>query len=56
MTHEELTIELTELFDDAITNSFDIDWTSKDGARECVRALLADSTLLAALAAAGTPA
>jgi hypothetical protein len=56
MTHAELIIELTDLFDNAIMNSYDIDWTSKDGAQQCVRDLLADSELLAALASVGEPA
>ena len=56
MTHAELIIELTDLFDNAIMNSYDIDWTSKDAAQQCVRDLLADSELLAALASIGEPA
>jgi hypothetical protein len=51
MTHVELADELTDLFDTAITNSFDLDWSSTDGALECVKALMADRKLLAALAA-----
>ena len=51
MTHVELSDELTDLFDNAITNSYDLDWTSIDGALECAKALLADRKLLAALAA-----
>jgi hypothetical protein len=50
MTHVELSDELTDLFDNAIMNSYDLDWTSIDGALECAKALLADRKLLAALA------
>jgi len=56
VTHAELIIELTDLFDNAIMNSYDIDWTSKDGAHQCVKDLLADSELLAALASVGADA
>jgi hypothetical protein len=50
MTREELIAELADVFDDAITDSLDIDWRTIDGARACVAALLADRELLDALA------
>jgi hypothetical protein len=50
MTREELIAELADVFDDAITDSMDIDWRTIDGARACVEVLLADSELLTALA------
>jgi hypothetical protein len=50
MTREELIAELADVFDDAITDSIDIDWRTIDGARACVAALLADRELLTALA------
>lgn len=53
MTRTELEIELTDLFDDAITDSIDIDWLTIDGARACVKALLDDHVLLAALTKGG---
>lgn len=39
MTRTELETELTDLFDNAITDSIDIDWLTIDGARACVKAL-----------------
>lgn len=53
MTRKELETELADLFDDAISDSIDIDWLTIDGARACVKALLDDHVLLAALAAIG---
>lgn len=50
MTRTEFEIYLADVFDDAITDSIDIDWRTIDGARACVAALFAESTLLAALA------
>jgi hypothetical protein len=50
MTQIELEENLADLFDNAITDSIDIDWLTIDGARSCVRALLADRELLDALA------
>ena len=50
MTREELIAELADVFDDAITDSLDIDWRTIDGARACVEVLLADRELLDALA------
>ena len=53
MTRQEIEEDLLDLFDVAITNSIDLDWSSTDGARACVKALLAEPDLLAALAALG---
>jgi hypothetical protein len=53
MTRTELEIELTDLFDNAITDSIDIDWLTIDGARACVKALLNEPDLLAALTKGG---
>jgi hypothetical protein len=50
MTRTEFEIHLADVFDDAITDSMDIDWRTIDGARACVEALLADRELLTALA------
>ena len=50
MTRTEFEIHLADVFDDAITDSMDIDWRTIDGARACVAALLADRELLTALA------
>jgi hypothetical protein len=49
MTRTEFEIYLADVFDDAITDSIDIDWRTIDGARACVEALLAEPDLLAAL-------
>jgi hypothetical protein len=53
MTRTEFEIHLADVFDDAITDSMDIDWRTIDGARACVEALLGDPDLLAALANIG---
>lgn len=53
MTHYQLIKELHDLFDVAISDSIDLDWSTTDGARACVKALLAEPDLLAALAALG---
>jgi hypothetical protein len=50
MTRTEFEIHLADVFDDAITDSIDIDWRTIDGARACVEVLLADRELLDALA------
>ena len=50
MTQIELEENLADLFDVAICDSIDLDWRTTDGARACVKALLADRELLAALA------
>lgn len=49
MTRTELEIELADMFDDAISDSIDMDWRTIDGARACVAALFADTELLNAL-------
>lgn len=49
MTRTELETELADLFDVAISDSIDIDWLTSDGARACVKALLAEPELLAAI-------
>lgn len=54
MTRTELETELTDLFDNAITDSIDIDWLTMDGARACVKALFDEPDLLAALAKGAT--
>ncbi len=51
MTRTELETELADVFDDAISDSIDMDWRTIDGARACVAALFAEPELLAALAA-----
>ena len=51
MTRTEFEIHLADVFDDAISDSIDMDWRTIDGARACVEALLADRELLDALAA-----
>ena len=50
MTIDQLEAELADLSDDAISDSIDIDWRTIDGARACVKALLEDRELLAAVA------
>lgn len=50
MTPAELILELTDLFEVAIDNSYDMDWRTIDGARACAAALLSDPAVLAALA------
>jgi len=50
MTRKQFEEDLADLFDDAISGSMDMDWRTIDGARECVRVLLADADMLAALA------
>ncbi len=49
MTRTELEIELADMFDDAISDSIDMDWRTIDGARACVAALFAEPELLNAL-------
>ena len=49
MTHEELIADLTDLFATAISDSIDYDWITH-AARGCVDALLANRSLLTALA------
>lgn len=51
MTYTELEADLIDLFDVAISDSMDMDWRSIDGARHCVKALLSEPELLAAIAA-----
>jgi hypothetical protein len=53
MTRTQIEEDLLDLFDVAIVNSIDLDWRTTDGARACVKALLAEPDLLAALANIG---
>ena len=50
MTHYQLIKELHDLFDVAISDSIDLDWSTADGAAACVKALFDAPDLLAALA------
>jgi hypothetical protein len=50
MTRTQIEEDLLDLFDVAIVDSIDLDWRTTDGARACVKALLAEPDLLAALA------
>ena len=49
MTRTQIEEDLLDLFDVAICNSIDLDWSSTDGARACVKALFDAPDLLAAL-------
>lgn len=49
MSISELEDNLVDLFDNAITDSIDVDWLSVCAARACVEALFADTELLNAL-------
>jgi len=53
MTRTQIEEDLLDLFDVALCYSLDLDWSTTDGARACVKALLAEPDLLAALAALG---
>ena len=45
MTHEELETELSHLFEDALADSWDMDWEFVDGAQACAKAIMADPDL-----------
>jgi hypothetical protein len=46
MTRTELEDELAYLFEDAIADSWDMDWEFIDGARSCAKALMAEPELV----------
>ena len=46
MTPEELETELSHLFEDAIADSWDMDWEFVDGARACAKAIMGDPDLV----------
>lgn len=50
MSHEQLKVDLIDLFTVAIVDSVDLDWNAKDAARYCADALLAEPELIAAIA------
>lgn len=49
MTHEELETELADLFEDAISASWDMDWEPVDGAAACAKAIMAAPDLAISL-------